>query len=667
MRRSLLFGALASALLFSLVSVALGPAHAQVPEAPASPTEDALLPNRPIPYPVTPPPAFERAIENGTRTPSGAPGPNYWTNTADYTIDATLSPATRTLRGTMTVEYQNNAPNALQQVAFHLRQNLHKQGATRNRPVQITGGLEVSAVEYGGQPLVERTAQRFQEDVPGYVIRDTRMFVTLPDSIPSGGSATFAMSWSFEVPASGAPRMGQDGEAFYLGYWYPQLAVYDDLEGWVAEPYQGDGEFYMGYGSYDVSVTLPDGWLVGATGTLQNPGEVLSAQTRERLAGVTGPDSIVTIVGPDERAAGTSTRQSPTGTLTWRFSAENVRDFAFGASDAYVWDATLAETGDADDGSARIHALYRPDASAWDRGAEFGRFSIEHLSDMIMPYPYPHMTLVEGIIGGGMEYPMITLIGGNRTYRSLFGVTYHEISHMWFPMVVGTNEKRYTWMDEGTTTFNTAVGEADFFEDAQPWLNAQRYYMSLAGTGYEEPPMRHADNYTYGSPARGVASYTKPGIYLHALRGFVGDEAFFEAYRAYADRWAYKHPTPHDLFNTFEDVLGRDLDWFWTSVLYETWTVDHAVADVADTEEGVRVTIADEGRTPLPVLLRVTYADGSAASRTLPVGPWLQGARTTTAQFPAGDVLRVEIDPQRYYPDTDRSDNTWTADSAMDD
>ncbi len=631
----------------------------------AAPNENSLLPDRPIPYPVTPSPQFQQAVEAGTRTTRGVPGANYWTNTAEYTIDATLSPSSRTLRGTMTVRYQNNSPDSLQQVAFHLRQNLHEEGAVRNRDVQVTGGMQVTKVQASSQSLVEITPYRMRRGDTGYTIRDTRLIVALPEPIAPQSSATFALSWGFEVPESGAPRMGhENGEVFYLGYWYPQIAVYDDLEGWVAEPYQGDGEFYMGYGSYDVSITLPDGWLVGATGTLQNPEAVLSSQVQERLAAVTSSDSTYTIVGETEREAGASTQQSSGGTLTWRFRADQARDFAFGASDQYVWDATVAETGDPDDGTALIHTFYRPDASAWDRSAEFNRFSIEHLSEMIMPYPYPHMTAMEGVIGGGMEYPMITLIGGNRTYRSLFGVTYHELSHMWFPMVVGTNEKRYTWMDEGTTTFNTAVGEADFFEDAQPWLNSQRYYMSIAGSGYEEPPMRHADNYTYGSPSRGIASYTKPGVFLHALRGFIGKDAFFDAYRTYAQRWAFKHPTPYDLFNTFEDVLDRDLDWFWTPVLYETWTVDQAVTEVTEQPDHVTVTIADEGRMPLPVLLRVTYADGSTVERTLPVDPWLQGQRRATAQLRPGTVQRVEIDPERYYPDVNRSNNTWTASSA---
>ncbi|RMF58477.1 MAG: M1 family peptidase, partial [Bacteroidetes bacterium] len=472
-------------------------------------------------------------------------------------------------------------------------------------------------------------------------------------------------AWSFEVPEAGAPRMGQDGEVFFLAYWYPQFAVYDDVNGWKADPYMGNGEFYMDYGTYDVHLTVPEGWLVGATGVLQNPEEVLSEQTRARLAMLDDTHengAIIHIVEEGDREAGRSTATDPEGMLTWHFRAENVRDFAFGTSDRYVWDATTARVGDRDgdgtDDVALIHAFYRPGTPSWDRSAEFARFSVEHLSEMIMPYPYPHMTTVEGLIGGGMEFPMITLIGGTRNDQSLFSVTYHEIGHMWFPMVVGQDEKQYTWMDEGLTSFNTNEGRAAFWQD-DVWDPGRQSYYFIAGSGREVEPMRHADEYPVGSPARVIASYNKPAVALHALRGLVGQERFFAAYREYARRWAYKHPQPYDLFNTFEDVLGQDLDWFWTSMFYTTWTLDQAVEAVEETAEGVQVTVQDRGLVPMPAPVRVTYADGTVVEETVPVDVWLCGETATTLRFKPGTVSRVEIDPGRYLPDVDRTNNVW--------
>ena len=616
--------------------------------------------SRPIPYPVLPPPAFEKAIENGTRTTTGLPGDTYWTNTADYTIAVSLSPETKQLSGAQTIRYYNNSPDELGFVMVHLRQNLHKEGAMRNRFVPITGGITLSEVRADGQVLAESPSSRAQA---GYRIRGTVMQVFLPEAIAPGGSAELTLAWRFEVPSLGTPRMGQDGDVFYLAYWYPQMAVYDDVNGWKADQYMGNGEFYMGYGSYDVRITVPAGWLVGATGTLQNPDAVLTAQTRTRLAKAAQTRETVSIVGTDERNAGTSTMAGEAGSLTWHFKADAVRDFAFGTSDRYVWDATSANVGDHNnDGqndTAMIHAFYRPEKATWKRSAEFAQFSIEHLSQTVMPYPYPHMTTMEGIIGGGMEYPMMTLIGGGRNYRSLFGVTYHEISHMWFPMIVGQDEKQYTWMDEGLTSFNTNDGASAFWQQNAWDPNRQGYYR-IAGSGREVESMRHGDDYPDGTPARGIAGYSKPAVSMHALRGLIGEDRFRPIYKEYARRWAFKHPQPYDLFNTFEDQLGEDLDWFWRTMFYETWTLDQAVASVDQRSEQVVVSIEDQGLSPMPARVRVTYEGGHTAEQVIPVNVWLSGQRQATLTFAPGTVTRVEIDPEQFFPDVDRQNNVWT-------
>jgi len=616
--------------------------------------------NRPIPYPVIPPPGFERALAQGTRSADGLPGPNYWTNTAEYTIKTTLSTDTRTLRGSATIRYHNNAPEALPRVAVHLRQNLHKAGAVRNRPQQLTGGLNLTDVQFKDAPLLERASPR----QPGYSINGTVMWINLPEPIPAGGAATFSFSWNFEVPEAGAPRMGQDGEVFYLAYWYPQFAVFDDVNGWKADQYMGNGEFYMDYSSYDVTITLPEGWLVAATGVLQNPEAVLADQTRKRLAEASGNDEVVRVVQEADRGAGTATRESDTGLLSWHFKAENVRDFAFGTSDQYLWDATSARVGDRDgDGRedrSMIYSFYRPAMATWARSAEFAQYTIAFMSNQFLPYPYPHMTTVEGLIGGGMEFPMMTLIGGGRTDQSLFGVTFHEVAHMWFPMVVGQDEKQFTWMDEGLTSFNTSEGSAAFW-NTNTWDPARQSYYYIAGTGDEVEPMRHGDQYPYGTAARGIASYNKPAVALNALRGLFGQERFYQAYQEYARRWAFKHPQPYDLFNTFDNVLGEDLDWFWTTMFFNTWTLDQAIKSVERSGDAVVVTIEDRGLSPMPVPLRVTYADGTVVEETVSVEEWLKDQTEIQVRFEAGTVERVEIDPGQFLPDVDRSNNLWVS------
>lgn len=629
-----------------------------VPAQPISTTADTTTQQRrAVPYPIAPDRGFEQAVDEGTRTRSGAPGPNYWTNTAAYELDATVDPDSNELRGSGTIRYHNNSPDTLRQIVVHLRQNIHEEGAIRNRPAEITGGMSVERVALGEADTLRRVESReqLQRLGQGYVVQGTRMVVFPPSPLGPDASATLNVDWQFDIPGADNFRMGQDGEVYYLGYWYPHVAVYDDLRGWTAEPYQGDGEFYMGYADYDVSVTVPEGWLVGATGTLQNGEDVLADSARARLDRARQTDDILSVVDSTERGTGTATQSGDEeGTLTWRFAAENVRDFAFGTSDDFVWDATSAETGER---ARMIHAFYRPEKETWHRSAEYAQFSIEHLSDMILPYPYPQMTTVEGPIGGGMEYPMITLIGSGRSPEALFGTTYHEISHMWFPMLVGTNEKRYAWLDEGTTSFNTSEGEGDFY-DQDPWTPADHYYYRLAPS-VETPSMRHADRYPVEQPDRFVASYDKPAVMLHALRAILGEETFFEAYRTYAERWVNKHPTPFDFFNTFEDVADRELDWFWRGAFYESWTMDQAIESVEDTDEGVVVTVADRDRLPMPVFLEATYEDGRTVERRVDVTHWLEGRRTVEVVLEPGDVSRVELDPDETLPDLDRSNNVW--------
>ncbi len=613
---------------------------------------------RPIPYPVIPGPKFDKAVENGTRTLTGEPGPNYWTNTADYVIDAALDPSTRMMSASESIVYTNHSPDDLPTLVVHLRQNLHKEGAMRNRPQQLTGGMRILSVASGGEILRENP----DRGNPGYYVNGTLMTIVLGTPLASGRSVDLAIAWEFEVPEKGAPRMGTDDEIFFVAYWYPQMAVYDDVSGWKADQYMSSGEFYMGYGSYDVSLTVPEGWVIGATGELQNPETVLSEQTRARLNTATNSHDVVNIVTENDRAPGLSTLDSPDDQLTWRFMAYNVRDFAFGTSDKYLWDATTAEVGDRDGDESNdlsmIHAFYRPGSSDWNRSAEYGQFAIELLSEMFMPYPYPHMTAVEGVIGGGMEFPMMTHIGTGRPGGSVFGVTFHEIAHMYFPMIIGQDEKEFTWMDEGLTSFNTAEGSAEFY-DTDSWEPRRQSYYFIADTGDEVESMRHGDRYPLRTAARGIASYNKPAVALHALRGIVGQERFMEAYREYARRWAFKHPQPYDLFNTFNDVLGEDFDWFWTTMFFNTWTLDQSIAEVENGADGVIITIEDLGLSPFPVPVRVTYTDGTIAEETIPVEEWLSDKKVAKIYFEPGTVTRVEIDPNQFLPDVDRSNNVW--------
>ena len=629
-------------------------------------TAQAPSPERPLPDSVRTPAPFDRSVRAGTRTRSGRPGPDYWQNRAEYDIDARLLPDEHVLEGTARITYHNRSPDTLRTVHVEMIQNVHREGVVRNRALEITGGIRVDGVEVGS-----RTLSSDPSTGPRYEINGTRMVVYPGGPILPGEQIELTVDYRFEVPHQGqGGRMGRSrGNLYYVGYWYPHVAAYDDVSGWEPDHFKGEAEFYTDFADYTMTVSAPEEWLILGTGTLQNPEDVLVEEVRNRLDRVPQTDEVVSVVGEDLLEAG-PTRSSSDGTLTWEFEADRVRDVAFSATTSSSWDAVRAPVGDRDgDGTTdytRVDALYRSTAPLWTETADHGRHAIEfHSNRLGIPYPWPHMTIVEGggIIGGGMEYPMMTLIGDYRssTDTALYAVTSHELSHMWIPMIVNTDERRFAWFDEGHTTFNENVSKHDRYPGVDFHEPDREDYLSIAGA-WEEGEMMRWSNYHYLDDPYWVASYDKPATVLVALRKLLGEETFNEAYRQFYADWAYKHPYPWDFFNTVERVAGRELDWFWHSWYYETWTLDQAIASVEVENDEATITVRDRGRIPMPVYLTVTHANGTRTERTLSVDRWLEGHRTATVTVEASStVQRVEINPDGTLPDVDRSNNVWTA------
>ncbi|HEU5041624.1 MAG TPA: M1 family metallopeptidase [Gemmatimonadales bacterium] len=604
--------------------------------------------------------SFEAAVGNGTRLRNGAPGPQYWQQWSEYRLSAELNPVSKRLTGKGTITYHNRSPNTLPVVYVQLLHNLFAPTARHNTDVPwAVEGIELDRVAAGGTPL-----QAVESEGTGYRVNGTIMEIRLPKPLEPGKDVELEFAWRLRVPPDGAPRGGQDGEVWFISYWYPQMAVYDDVNGWQIDQYLGNAEFYMGYGDYDVTLTVPEGWLVNATGELQNRDEVLSAQTRARLDSAAASPQVVQVVREEDRAPGKSTATGKDGKLTWHWQAKNVRDFAWGASAKYLWDAVPAVYADsaARPDTSMIHAFYRPEMrrSHWDQTARDGKHSVEFLSRYLWPYPWSHMTMVDGPTScGGMEYPMMTCIGGSWDTTGMYEVTVHEIGHMWFPMMVGSDEKRFAWMDEGITQFNQSQAMPDFFKGFDDEARNREPYLSLAETGAEIELMRHGDRYSNYN-TYGTATYYKMATVMVALRGVLGEATFDKALREYGRRWEFKHPMPQDLFNTFEDVSGQDLSWFWRTWFYETWKLDQAIDTVNTVGDSLEVVVSNRGKAPMPVLLVVTRAAGSADTVTVPARLWLDGTKRTTirvAKEPA--VKSIEIDPGREFPDVDRGNQGW--------
>ncbi len=620
----------------------------------------AVVQERPVPYPMEESAWFQRAVTNDTRTRTGVPGAKYWQQWAKYDLAATYDPASGRLTGTGTVRYYNRSSRQLTTVYVHLHDNLFGDSAVRNQTVPITGGVTLSRVAVRGTDVPEAAGK-----TRGYKINSTVMSVPVSPALAAGDSVDLAFAWSLTVPPDGAPRGGRTDDLAFISYWYPQMAVYDDVVGWQNDPYMGNAEFYMGYGSYDVALTVPAGYLIGATGSLVNHAEVLPPEMIRRVGLAFTSDTVVHVVTEADRGAGKATLAGPS--LTWRFHADTVRDFAWGVSDKFVMDAARATVGDRDGNGtpdyALIHTFWIPGnaASKWAEDARYARHSIEFLSGYLWSYPWPVATAMQGPEScGGMEFPMITCIGGFQPDSfGLYGVTVHELAHMWFPMQVGSDEKRHAWQDEGLTEFNGVQGEADFFPGRDAEAQDKNIYAQVSRMGIEEPMMRHGDRYDTDI-GYGVASYMKPANILMTLRGMLGPELFQKAYRTYGARWQYKHPTPWDFFYTFEDVTGQDLGWFWRTWFWETWTVDQSVGSVTAGPNGTTIVIVDKGLAPMPGEVKVTRSDSTVVLKQIPVKYWLDGHASYSFTVSGAPVIGVEVDPEQKLADVDRKNNSWS-------
>ena len=606
-------------------------------------------------------PEYETAIAKGTRTRTGEPGPKYWQQYATYKLEAELVPTTKRLQGRGTVTYENRSPDALPVLYVHAYANLFAPNSRRNTNVMSAlGGLVFTEVAAEGKKL-DSTATG-----AGWTVNGTVMELRLPTPLAPGGKVTLQFAWNFRVPPDGAPRGGQDRETYVLSYWYPQLAVYDDVNGWQADQYLGNAEFYMGYGDYDVKLTVPAGWLVASTGELQNAAEVLAPGVRERLQKARSTSGVTTIVPDSARGPGKATLGKVDDKLTWHFTARNVRDVTWATSALWTWDATPIEVGDANgDGRADttlVQAFYRVSKlrSGWGDAAKNGGEAIASFSQALWPYPWSHMSVIDGPAScGGMEYPMMTCIGGDWSPKELYVTEAHEIAHMWFPMMVGSDEKRFAWQDEGMAQYFEALPTDKKFPGSDDLGESRRNYLEVAAEISETELMRHGDKYP-SYYAYGVASYYKPASILAALRAMLGDSLFTAGFRAYGQRWSHKHPTPRDFFETFDNVSGKNLDWFWRSWYYETWRLDQAMGQVTRTGDSARVEVDMKGRIPMPVYLVARGAKGDTTSATIPVEAWLGGERKATITMPVpADLVRIEIDPDRRLPDVDPLNQTW--------
>jgi len=593
---------------------------------------------------------------NRVRGPSGAPGPDYWQQRADYVIRATLDTAGPILRGTERIHYENHSPDTLRFVWVQIEQNIFSKNsvtyALNQPPLHFAGG---AVFDFTGKGFIGGiTIERFRS--AGRELERTEygtmMRVDLPRPLAPKGTIDFDVAWHFPVPPYGGGRMGRIGTRLYeMGQWYPRMVVYDDVHGWNPLPYIGAGEFYLEYGDFDVTLTLPAGFVVAATGTVQNPLAVWTPATRARLTRARRSAERVQIITKDEAVASGAARRA--GTKTWHLAARRVRDFAWAASPDYRWDASSWN-------GILIQTFYRPSATPWEEANRMAWFTIKHFSETWGMYPWPHATTVEGLVEG-MEYPMLTFVPSIEKREDQYWVLTHEFGHEWFPMMVGSDERRYPWMDEGFNSFIDYGSAEGYFKGTAYGDTVRRELLTAYGVsavpGSEQPLIANPVE------SRDLAwtAYQKPALMLTVLRDAVlGKETFERALREYVRRWTFKHPQPADFFRTIENVSGRNLDWFWRAWVYTTARLDQAVDSVGTARDTTFVFLSNRGQMVLPVTLELRYADGSSERRELPIEMWNLGSRFTSRIRTGGKTIAgVVVDPQAMYPDVDRANNRW--------
>ncbi len=642
---------------------------------------------RPLTLPTLRPPVADTGIfsplqlppGNEIRRPNGSPGPKYWQQRVDYQIRATLDTSAKRLTGSEIIQYSNNSPDTLGFLWLQLDQNLFRTGSTgsllfasesRFGGAGFSGGFEIDSIlqcSATKEPAARAQPRRKRRtQAPGKVpprcgssplktrVDDTMMYLELASPLPPGGKTVLELSYGFNIPEHGADRMGRDGSLYEIAQWYPRMAVYDDVHGWNTDQYLGQGEFYLEYGNIEYEVTVPAGYIVAGTGVLLNPADVLTTAQRGRLATALKSDTTIHIVTEPELRSGAA-RPVKEGSLTWRFKADNVRDAAWAASPDYLWDAERWE-------GVLAQAYYRPSAvDTWKDAAKMSRFSIQEYSTRWFSYPYPQISAIEGPVSG-MEYPMVAMEAKGESGPDLYNVVTHEIGHMWYPMVVGSDERRYAWMDEGFNTFINTFSEESYWKrnDAAVRQRERQLIIGIDQMPTAQPILTPANRYRTSDNLLSLA-YVKPSIELLTLRNKVlGAQVFDSAFREYTRRWAFKHPQPADFFRTIEEVSGRDLSWFWRGFFYTSAALDQSVESVKpDSAGGAQVTLVNLGDAVMPVELELGFEDGTTDVLKLPVEIWYGGNRYVYQIKPDKTIVSARVNPDGTLPDAVVTNDAW--------
>ncbi|MCC2545312.1 M1 family metallopeptidase [Hymenobacter sp. BT175] len=605
----------------------------------------STLAQQPLPIPRN----LQATYAKGTRSPDGQPGPRYWQNTADYDLKISFDPKTRLVSGTVNIAYLNNSPDSLRQLWFKLYPNLYQKGAARASaisPSDVTEGVKIQQLSVNGRA----------SDIAKLPISGTNLPLTIRPLGPKQ-TARVAITYSYTLNKGSHMRTGEiEPGADFVAYFFPRIAVYDDIDGWNTFPYNGSQEFYNDFGNFKAEISVPQHFVVWATGDLKNADQVLTKKYAQRLRDAETKDAITTIITEADLKRRDITAANPRN--TWRFEARNVTDFAFATTDHYVWQSSSLVVDPVTKRRTRVDAVYNPKHKDFEEVVHFARQTVEAMSYTFpkWPFPYSHETIFDGL--DQMEYPMMVNDNPVATREDAITLTDHEIFHTMFPFYMGINETKYAWMDEGWAT----IGEWLISSIIDPKLDDDygiAPYARAADTESDLPIMTLTTQQS-GTPFF-LNSYPKPAMGYLYVKDLLGDELFTKALHTYIQRWNGKHPMPYDFFNSMNEGAGRNLNWFWQRWFFEGGYPDLAIKSVTKTAAGYDVTVESKGTKPVPVDLTITLADNSTQKLHRTIAVWETGSRTVVVPVPTTQAIKQIKLGATLVPDSYPKDNVWEA------
>lgn len=595
---------------------------------------------------------IKQAYENGTRSMDGKPGKNYWQNHGVYNITIWAMPPDRNIKGSETITYTNNSPDTLHNPIIKLLINIHKPGAPRDggaNPDYLTQGIVVDAASVNGEAVKWENSNR--------VFTNKRL--SLPKPLAPHQSMELKIDWHYQISLESGREGMIDSTTYFLAYFYPRIAVLDDYNGWDVMNFVDSHEFYSDFNDYTVTINAPKNYLVVGTGTLQNPEKDLQPDVLQRYKQSFTSDATINIVTKQNLAAKNVTTQNEMN--SWTFTASNIPDMAYGLSDHFVWDGCSVVVDDKTNRRAGAFAMYNDTAADYHYVAQYARHSLDWLSHNWpgIPYPYEKTTVFQGY--AGMEYPMMA---NDETYEdTLFSrfVAEHEIAHTYMPFYMGINETRYGFMDEGwATTFEYLIGSVDLGVE-----KATSFYQQFRIDGWINDPSSDEDIpiITPGDALTGAGfgnnEYGKASIGYLAMKDYLGDDMFKKCLHAYINRWNSKHPIPWDFFFTFNDVSGKNLNWFWNAWYFQPNYIDIAIDAVNANKKTYTISLKNIGGMPAPVNVNVTYDDGSKETFHQTPAIWETDLNNASITINAGKKIKsIQLDGG-IYMDADESNNVW--------